>query len=50
MAPAGSLCENPLDKMMGAPGLAFETWDLPRKYPKTKLEKSNFEKAQMGRA
>ena len=25
------LYENPLDKMMGAPGLAFETWDPPRK-------------------
>ena len=30
---------------MGAPGLAFETWDPPRKCRKTKLENSNFEKA-----
>jgi hypothetical protein len=28
-----------LDKMMGAPGLAFETWDPPRKCRKTNLEK-----------
>jgi hypothetical protein len=26
-----SLRENVLDEMMGAPGLAFETWDPPRK-------------------
>ena len=25
-----SLCENLLEKTMGAPGLAFETWDPPR--------------------
>jgi hypothetical protein len=30
---------------MGAPGLAFETWDPPRKGGKTKLENSKFEKA-----
>ena len=30
---------------MGAPGLAFETWDPSRKGRKTKLENSNFEKA-----
>ena len=30
---------------MGAPGLAFETWDPPRKCRKTQLENSNFEKA-----
>ena len=34
-----------MDKRMGAPGLAFETWDPPRKCRKTKLENSNFEKA-----
>jgi hypothetical protein len=39
-----SLCENLLDKVMGAPGLAFETWDPPRKCRKAKLENSNFEK------
>ena len=30
---------------MGAPGLAFETWDPPRRCRRTKLENSNFEKA-----
>ena len=30
---------------MGAPGLAFETWDPPRKCRQTELENSNFEKA-----
>ena len=43
--PFPGLCENLLDKTMGAPGLAFETWDPPRKGRKTKLENSNFEKA-----
>ncbi len=37
--------ENLPDKTMGAPGLAFETWDPPRKGRKTKLENSHFEKA-----
>src|ERR1700733_395726 len=30
-----SLCKNLLDKMMGAPGLVFETWDPPSKCRKT---------------
>ena len=30
------LRENLLDKMMGAPGLAFETWDPPRKCLRTR--------------
>ena len=34
----GGLCENLLDKVMGAPGLAFETWDPSRKCRKTKSE------------
>jgi hypothetical protein len=41
-----SLRENLLDKTMGAPGLAFETWDPLRKCWQTKLENSNFEKAR----
>ena len=35
--PRKSLCENLLDKMMGAPGLAFETWDPPRKCRRTRV-------------
>ena len=31
------LRENLLDKRMGAPGLAFETWDPPRKCRRTRV-------------
>jgi hypothetical protein len=40
-----SLRENLLEKMMGAPGLAFETWDPSRKCRKINLGSSDFETA-----
>ena len=33
---------------MGAPGLAFETWDPPRKCRQTNLESSDFETVLFG--
>ena len=37
--------KNLLDRMMGAPGLAFETWDPSRKCRRTNWESSDFETA-----